>query len=110
MPFPEGPDVTIDYILQVDELAALGDDPSAQAVNDNLTATMQYRGRTVGDIKVTEEDGPVLVYNDGEEGPLEEAFDDTLSIFTPSGSGSVIAVMTTAADKVQAAASTVFRP
>ncbi|MEF8796663.1 MAG: hypothetical protein V5A48_09430 [Salinivenus sp.] len=105
-----GPDVTIDYTLQVDELAALGDDPSAQAVNDNLAATMQYRGRTVGDIKVTEEDGPVLVYNDGEEVPLEEAFDDTLSIFTPSGSGSVIAVMTTAADKVQAAVSTVFRP
>lgn len=105
-----GPDVTIDYTLQVDELAALGDDPSVQEVNDTFTATMAFQGRKIGDIKVTEEGGPVLVYNDGEEVPLEEAFDDTLSILTSSGSGSVIAAMKTAADKVRAAASTVFRP
>jgi hypothetical protein len=105
-----GPDVTINYTLQVDELAVLGDDPSAQEVNDHLTATMQYRGQKVGDIQVTETDGPVLVYNDGEEVPLEEVFDDTISLFEPSGTSSVTAVMKTAADRVRDAVSTVFRP
>lgn len=105
-----GPNVTIDYTLQVDELAALGDDPSTQEVNDNLTATMMYQDQPIGDINVTEQDGPALVYNDGTEVPLGEIFDDTRSIFAQPESGSVTAVMKTAADKVQEAVSTVFRP
>lgn len=105
-----GPNVTIDYTLQVDELAVLGKDPSAQEVNDNLTATMMYQGQKVGDIQLSEDRGPVLVYNDGEEEPLAQVFKNTFSTFTQSGSGSVTAAMKTAADRVRDAVSTVFRP
>lgn len=104
-----GPNVTIDYTLQVDELTALGDDPSAQEVNDNLTATMRYQGQKVGDIRFTEEE-PVFVYTDGEEVPLAQVFDNTFSSLTATGAGSVTAAMKTAADRVRDAVSTVFRP
>jgi hypothetical protein len=105
-----GPNVTIDYTLQIDDLAALGDDPSPQEVNDNLAATMRYQGQKVGDIELREDRGPVLVYNDGEEEPLAQVFENTVSTFTSTGSGSVTAAMKTAADRVRDAVSTVFRP
>jgi hypothetical protein len=104
-----GPSVSIDYTLQVDDLAALGDDPSAQEVNDNFTATMMYQDQKLGDIEFTEEE-PVLVYTNGDEVPLAQVFDNTFSTFASPGSGSVTAAMKTAADKVQNAVSTVFRP
>ncbi len=105
-----GPNVAIEYSIQVDELAALGDDPSTQEVNDNFTGTMMYQDQKVGDIELTDQEGPVLVYNNGDEVPLAQVFDNTLSTFTQSASGTATAAMKTAADKVRDAMSTVFRP
>ena len=76
---------------------------------ESLTATMRYQDQKVGDIKFADQ-GPVLVYTNGEEVALAQVFDNTFSTVTAPGTGGVTAAMKTAADRVRDAVSTVFRP
>lgn len=87
-----GPNVTVDYDVNVSGLASF-DDPSAQQINDNFSATMNYQGQKVGDIVYEEDveieigntgesfqtDTFVLVYENGDREPLQEVFQNTTS-------------------------------
>jgi len=106
-----GPDVTIDYTVQVDELTALDGDPTAEQVNNRISAMMKYKGQKVGDLRVGQ-NGPLLVYNDGTTEPLEQVFDNTLASLAGSSAGSVTnaitGAVTTATQTVRDAVSAVF--
>jgi hypothetical protein len=106
-----GPDVTIDYTLQVDELAALSGDPTAEQVNNRISAMMKYRGQKMGDLRFGQ-NGPLLVYNDGTTEPLEQVFDNTLASLAGSSAGGVTnaitGAVTTATQTVRDAVSAVF--
>ena len=107
-----GPDVTIDYTVQVDELTTLEGDPTAEQVNNRISAVMKYKGQKVGDLRFDRENGILLVYNDGTSEPLGQAFDNTLASLAGSSAGSVTnavtGAVTTAAQTVRDAVSAVF--
>jgi len=95
-----GPDVVIAYTAQVDELAALDEDPTEAEVNDRVTAVVNHRGQKIGTLEFDRERGPLLVYNDGSTEPLTEIFDDTLT-HMGSSSTTISRVVKTAAQAVQ---------
>lgn len=80
-------EVTIAYTLDVDDLAALGEDPSPQEINNELenasilfdgeeVATLEF-GTTTVDVPgggETEVETLLVVYNDGSEDPFSEVF------------------------------------
>jgi hypothetical protein len=91
-----GPNVTIDYTIDVDGADNLPDDPSAEEINNQFSASVFVNERKAGDIEFAEitegeETGtlPVFVYPDGEEVLLQNAFRNTFSTILGTGVGDV---------------------
>jgi hypothetical protein len=85
-------EVSIAYALDTDDLAALGEDPSPQAINNEIenasillngeeAATLEYGTTTVntGDGE-TEVETLLVVYGDGSEDPFVEVFGPLLGV------------------------------
>jgi len=111
-----GPDVVLAYAVNVAGLDNLGPTPTAQQINNQFTATMQYRGRKMGTI----EWGPItlngqtvetalFVYNDGTKDPLATVFGNTF-LTAGSSTGMVTNALKAAAGTVKSAVAKVFQP
>lgn len=106
-----GPDVTVDYTVDVAGVEALGDNPSPSELNDEFTATMFYRGSRVGTLELDEEDGVLLVYNDGStKEPLADVFQQAYGSVQNSPVSAVTRAAKTAAGSVQKAVAKIFQP
>ena len=106
-----GPDVTVDYTVDVAGIEALGDDPSPSELNDEFTATMFYQGSKVGTLELDEEDDILLVYNDGStKDPLADVFDQAYGSVQNSPFSAVTTAAKTAAGSIQKAVAKVFQP
>jgi len=106
-----GPDVTVDYTVDVAGVEALGDNPSPSELNDEFTATMFYQGGKVGTLELDEEDGVLLVYNDGStKEPLADVFQQAYGSVQNSPVSAVTRAAKTAAGSVQKAVAKIFQP
>ena len=114
--FGFGPDVVLAYTVDVAGIDNLGPTPTAQEINNQFTATMQYRGRKMGTIEwgsITLNGQPVetalFVYNDGTKDPLATVFENTL-LTANSSTGMVTNALKAATGTMKAAVAKVFQP
>lgn len=89
-----GPDLDIEYMVDVAGAYSLGDNPSVQQVNDQFTAVVRYKGGKAGTIEWGEigvngqsVETALFVYNDGSKVVLGEAFASTVSVSGNSAAG-----------------------
>lgn len=111
-----GPDVVIDYTVNVDGAANLSDEPSVEDINNQFTASVFVGDRKAGDIEFAEVTQgertgtlPVMVYPDGDEVPLQQAFGSTFSTLLGSDDGSFSTTAKSAARSVKDAVWQLFQ-
>lgn len=111
-----GSDATIDYTVNVSGVASLSDDPSVDEINNQFSATVNIGGQKAGDIKFAEvtQNGitrivPVIVYPNGDQEPLREAFSSTFETLSSSSTVGFESAIKSATRSVKDAVSQVFR-
>lgn len=110
-----GPSVTLDYTIDVDGIDELGEDPSVEEVNDRFTAALKVNEQKAGDIefaRISQEGetirAPVIVYSNGDQEQLQEAFSGTFQTIIGAPVEDVSSTAKSAANSIKDAVGQLF--